>query len=466
MSALQIFILLYLLLTLLVGYWASKRVKNAQDFALAGRNLPLGVSVACLFATWFGSEVIMGSPSEYAENGFLGIIEEPLGAVLALIIIGFFFTRKLYRLGLLTFGDLFEKRYNTQIAFISSLIMVITYFGWVAAQLKALGEVLESVMGLPIFTGMIVGALVVLIYTYIGGMWAVSVTDFLQSFIIVAGLIAIWWNLSEQISLDTILAQTPQKYFQVLPERNFSDILAYISAWLTLGLGSIPSQDVLQRILSAKSEKVAVRASFLSAGVYLLITAIPLIITLYARILYPNFLQENAEALMPVLVLQIGGLGVQILFLGALLSAILSTASGAILAPATVLAENIFSPFIKNKTDKTLLWLLRISVVIITLLSLILANLGESIFELASFAASSGLVTLVVPIWAALYLKNPSRLGAILSIFIGLIVWIICLISPIELLPANLAGFLASIMGMLGGAIFEKLKIAQRENNA
>jgi SSS family transporter len=466
LSALQIFILLYLLLTLLVGYWASRRVKNAQDFALAGRNLPLGVSVACLFATWFGSEVIMGSPSEYAENGFLGIIEEPLGAVLALIIIGFFFTRKLYRLGLLTFGDLFEKRYNTQIAFISSLIMVITYFGWVAAQLKALGEVLESVMGLPIFTGMIVGAFVVLIYTYIGGMWAVSVTDFLQSFIIVAGLIAIWWNLSEQISLDAVLAQTPPKYFQVLPERNFSDILAYISAWLTLGLGSIPSQDVLQRILSAKSEKVAVRASFLSAGVYLLITAIPLVITLYARILYPNLLQENPEALMPVLVLQIGGLGVQILFLGALLSAILSTASGAILAPATVLAENILLPFIKNKTDKTLLWLLRISVVIITLLSLVLANLGESIFELASFAASSGLVTLVVPIWAALYLKNPSRLGAMLSTFIGLIVWIFCLISPIELLPANLAGFLASIMGMVLGSILEKLKVAQRQNNA
>ncbi len=462
MLALQIFILLYLLLTLLVGYWASRRVKNAQDFALAGRNLPLGVSVACLFATWFGSEVIMGGPSEYAKNGFLGIIEEPLGAVLALIIIGFFFTRKLYRLGLLTFGDLFEKRYNTPIAFLSSLIMVITYFGWVAAQLKALGEVLESVMELPIFTSMIVGAFVVLIYTYIGGMWAVSVTDFLQSFIIVAGMIAIWWNLSEQISLNEVLAKSPPKYFQIFPERNFSDILAYISAWLTLGLGSIPSQDVLQRILSAKSEKVAVKASFLSAGVYLLITAIPLVITLYARILYPNLLQENAEALMPVLVLQIGGLGVQILFLGALLSAILSTASGAILAPATVLAENILLPFIKNKTDKTLLWLLRISVVIITLLSLILANLGESIFELASFAASSGLVTLVVPIWAALYLENPSRLGAILSTFIGLIVWIVCLIFPITLLPANLAGFLASIIGMVLGSIFEKLKIARR----
>lgn len=458
MGALQIFILLYLLLTLLVGYWASRRVKNAQDFALAGRKLPLGVSVACLFATWFGSEVIMGSPSEYAENGFLGIIEEPLGAVLALILIGFFFTKKLYRLGLLTFGDLFEKRYNTQIAFISSLIMVLTYFGWVAAQLKALGEVLESVMGLSLFTGMIVGAVVVLIYTYIGGMWAVSVTDFLQSFIIVAGLIAIWWNLSEQISLEVVLAQSPQKYFQVLPERNFSDILAYISAWLTLGLGSIPSQDVLQRILSAKSEKVAVRASFLSAGVYLLITAIPLVITLYARILFPNLLAENSDALMPVLVLQIGGLGVQILFLGALLSAILSTASGAILAPATVLAENIFLPFVKNKTDKTLLWLLRISVVIITFFSLILANMGESIFELASFAASSGLVTLVVPIWAALYLKNPSCLGAMLSMFVGLVVWIVCLIFPIEFLPANLAGFLAGILGMLLGTFFESLK--------
>ncbi|MCS6796173.1 MAG: sodium:solute symporter family protein [Raineya sp.] len=454
-TILQIFILLYLLITILIGYWASRKVKNAQDFALAGRNLPLGISVACLFATWFGSEVIMGSPSEYAENGFLGIIEEPLGAVLALVLIGLFFTRKLYRLGLLTFGDLFEKRYNSQIAFISSVIMVITYFGWVAAQIKALGEVLESVMNIPIFTGMIIGTLVVLIYTYIGGMWAVSVTDFLQSFIIIVGLIAIWWNLSEQMPLQEVISQSPQKYFQLLPERNFADILAYISAWLTLGLGSIPSQDVLQRILASKSEKVAVQASFLSAWVYLLITAIPLLITLYARILYPELLAENSETLMPVLVKKIGGLGVQILFLGALLSAILSTASGAILAPATVLAENIFLPFIKNKTDKTLLWLLRISVVIITLLSLILANLGESIFELASFAASSGLVTLVVPIWAALYLKQPSCLGALLAMFVGMAVWVILLIFPSETFPANLVGLMASMIGMLLGTWLE-----------
>ncbi|MFN3316978.1 MAG: sodium:solute symporter family transporter, partial [Raineya sp.] len=132
---LQVFIFLYLFLTLLIGYWASRRVKNAQDFALAGRNLPLGVSVACLFATWFGSEVIMGSPSVYAEEGFLGIIEEPIGGVLALLLIGLFFSRKLYRANVLTFGDLFEQKYNFPIAFISSILMMGSYFGWVAAQL-------------------------------------------------------------------------------------------------------------------------------------------------------------------------------------------------------------------------------------------------------------------------------------------------------------------------------------------
>lgn len=456
MNTLQIFVLLYLAITLLVGYWASKKVKSAQDFALASRKLPLSISVACLFATWFGSEVIMGSPSEYAKNGFLGIIEEPLGAVLALLLIGLFFTKRLYRLGLLTFGDLFEKRYNAQLAFAGSIIMVITYLGWVAAQLKALGQVFQSITNIPIFTGMIVGTVVVLVYTYIGGMWAVSITDFFQSFIIVAGLLAIWWNLSRQIPIESVIAQTPSKYFQFLPERNLQDVLSYISAWLTLGLGSIPSQDILQRILSAKSEKVAVQASYLSALVYLLITAIPLVITLYVRILYPNLLSENAEALMPVLVIQNQGLWVQILFLGALLSAILSTASGAILAPATVLAENIFFPFVKNKSDATLLWLLRLSVVIITAVSLILANLGESIFELASFAASSGWVTLVVPIWAALYEKKPSVWGAFLAMFVGLFVWIVGLIFPCEHFPANLMGFLASILGMLIGKQIEK----------
>jgi SSS family transporter len=454
---LQVFILIYLIGTLAIGYWASKKVKNSQDFALAGRNLPLSISVACLFATWFGSEVLMGSPAEYAQKGLLGVIEEPLGGVLALLIIGFFFTRKLYKANLLTFGDLFERKYNFKIAFFSSLLMMGSYFGWVAAQLVALGEVLEVIAHIPLFWGILIGSVIVLIYTFVGGMWAVSLTDFVQSFIIIGGLLAILWSLAVQIPFASVLQQSDQKYFQMLPQANLKDILWYITAWITLGLGSIPSQDVLQRVLSAKSEKIAVKASFISAGVYLLVTAIPLLITLYAQILYPEVLKNKAQALMPFLVLQNGSLWLQVLFLGALLSAILSTASGAILAPATVLAENIFYPFISERRDKILLRLLRISVVIITLISFILANSGESIFELASLAASSGLVSLVVPICAALYLAKPSKTGAILSMFLGFSVWIWMMYSPHEYIPESLGGFLASIIGMLIGAIWDFL---------
>jgi len=452
---LQIFIVAYLLLTVGIGYWASRRVKNAQDFALAGRNLPLGISVASLFATWFGSEVIMGSPAVYAQEGLLGVIEEPLGGVLALLVIGFFFTRKLYRANVLTFGDLFEQKYNFKVAFISSLLMMGSYLGWVAAQMVAIGEVLEVIAHIPLFWGILIGSLVVLFYTFIGGMWAVSITDFVQSFVIIIGLLVILGSLMSKISFQEVLAQSPPKYFDILPKTQLKDILWYITAWITLGLGSIPSQDVLQRILSAKSEKVAVRASFLSAGVYLAITAIPLIITLYARILYPEQIKNNAETLMPYLVLQNGHLWVQVLFLGSLLSAILSTASGAILAPATVLAENIFYPFVKEHKDKVLLKLLRISVVVVTLISFALANSGESIFELASLAASSGLVSLAVPIWAALYIKKPSKIGAVLSMLLGFCVWLYLLQYPHNLIPSSLGGFLASIFGMLSGSIWD-----------
>lgn len=453
---LQVFILVYLITTIAIGYWASKKVKNAQDFALAGRNLPLSVSVACLFATWFGSEVLMGSPAVYAKEGLLGVIEEPLGGVLALLVIGFFFTRKLYRANLLTFGDLFARKYNFRVAFISSLLMMGSYFGWVAAQLVAIGEVLEVIAHIPLFWGILIGSLIVLFYTFIGGMWAVSVTDFLQSFVIIAGLLVILWSLASKVPFETVLAQSDSKYFEILPKNNLKDILWYITAWMTLGLGSIPSQDVLQRVLSAKSEKVAVKASFISAGVYLIVTAIPLVITLYAKVLYPEQIKNNSEALMPYLVLQTGNIWIQVLFLGALLSAILSTASGAILAPATVLAENIFYPFIKEQRDKILLKLLRLSVVIITILSFLLANSGGSIFELASLAASSGLVSLTVPIWAALYLDKPSKTGAILSMILGFCTWIYLLNFPHDLIPDSLGGFLMSMAGMLFGSLWDK----------
>ncbi|HRJ14689.1 MAG TPA: sodium:solute symporter, partial [Saprospiraceae bacterium] len=180
---------LYLLLTIAIGWWASRRVKNTSDFVMAGRSLPLVVAGAALFATWFGSETIMGAPSRFVDEGMLGIVEDPFGAALCLILVGAFFARKFYEMNILTFVDFFRIRYSRTAELVSAILIVPSYFGWIAAQLVAMAVVLTALTGIPFHWGIIGCTAVVVFYTYIGGMWAVSITDFIQTIIIIIGLV-------------------------------------------------------------------------------------------------------------------------------------------------------------------------------------------------------------------------------------------------------------------------------------
>ncbi|MCB0563249.1 MAG: sodium:solute symporter family protein, partial [Phaeodactylibacter sp.] len=268
------FIILYLLVTLLIGWWASTKVHSTQDFVIAGRNLPMFVAACALFATWFGSETIMGASSEFVENGLIGVVEDPFGAALCLVLVGAFFARPLYRLNILTFNDFFRLRYGRSAEFISAIFMIPSYFGWIAAQMVAMSIILSAVTGITAFEGIMICTIVVVIYTYIGGMWAVSVTDFIQTIMIVIGLLLIAYQVGTAAGgIRKVLASTPDGFFNFLPEASFDGVIHYIAAWITIGLGSIPQQDVFQRVMAARSAKTAVRASYLSGFMYLTIGA-------------------------------------------------------------------------------------------------------------------------------------------------------------------------------------------------
>lgn len=453
------FIGLYIAGTLLIGWWASRRVKSAADFAIAGRRLPMLVAASALFATWFGSETIMGASSEFVEHGLIGVIEDPFGAALCLFLVGMFFARPLYKMNLLTFNDFFRIRFSKRIEQISVFFMIPSYFGWIAAQLVALAIVLKTLMGLPVFLGIILCTLVVLIYTYIGGMWAVSITDFVQTIMILLGLIIISVQMLQQAGgLQTVIDQQPAGFFRFLPEGNFHDVIHYFAAWITIGLGSIPQQDVFQRVMSARTAKTAVRASYTSSFMYLTIGFIPLLIGLCANVLYAGdpfyqqMLAEDSQMVIPQVVLMHGSLGVQVLFFGALLSAVLSTTSGAILAPATVLGENFIRPRLKNVTDSVLLRIMRISVVLVAVASAVMANLKQDIYELVGDSSALSLVALFIPLTAGLYWKRASTNGTLWSMIAGMAAWVFCEFYGTEI-PSLIYGGLASLLGMIIGSL-------------
>jgi len=192
------FVALYLIVSVGIGLFAATRVHNSKDFAVAGRSLPLPVVTATVFATWFGAETVLGVSATFVREGMSGVVADPFGASLCLILAGLFFAPRLYRMGLLTIGDYYRVRYNRTVEVVTSIAIVISYLGWVAAQIKALGLVFNIVTAGAISNewGMVLGAVIVLTYTTFGGMFAVAFLDFVQMLVVMCGLVFIAWFIS------------------------------------------------------------------------------------------------------------------------------------------------------------------------------------------------------------------------------------------------------------------------------
>ncbi|TVQ86285.1 MAG: sodium:solute symporter [Bacteroidetes bacterium] len=447
------FVILYLIVTIIVGLLAARLVKNTEDYLLAGRRLPFYIATATLFATWFGSETILGASSEFAEGGLIAVVRDPFGAALCLFLVGMFFARPLYRMKLLTLGDFYRNRYGNLTEFFAGICIMLTYLAWIAAQMVAFGIITSSLTGLELTQGILLGCALVTLYTFIGGMWSVSVTDFMQLIFILIGLVAATLEIFQIVSFRQVFENAPEGFFRFYPHPEGVDVMNYIAAWITIGLGSIAGQDIFQRVMASRSEKVAVRASYTAGAMYLSVALIPLLLALAARKLAPELLDYGMDTQMviPGLITRFTSPFVQILLFGALLSAILSTASSALLAPAAILGENIIKPRWKGITDKQLLWSSRVSVLIVSIIALYMALQRGNIYELVGEAASVGLVSLFTPLCAGLFWKEANATGALISIFSGLIVWLIASWLGTNIEPI-IYGLAAGILGMIGGS--------------
>ncbi len=436
---------------------------------LAGRSLPIMLSSAALFATWFGSETVFGASAEFLEGGLYAVIEDPFGAALCLVLFGLFFARKLYNMNLLTLGDFFRQRFGQKTELVTSIFLAPPYVGYIAAQLVAMGLILNVVAGLEVWQGVVISSIVVTFYTFIGGMWAISITDFIQSIIIVCGLFILSFVLAREAGgVAIVLEEVHPRNFKFLPSWNISEITAYIAAWSVLGLGSIPSQDVFQRVMSSGSVKIAVRSCFVAGGLYLTIAMLPLFISLCTKYLYGSQLNGDAQLALPNMVLLHTSMPVQIIFFGSLLSAIMSTTSSAILAPASIFSENLVKPLMKDRLrDEQLLLVTRLSILLFSAVATIMACLRENIYELVSESSILSLVSLFAPLTFGLYWRRTSSIGAMLSMISGFTTWLFFKWIPIidipSLVPATLVSITALIIGSL---VWRNNKLAHDTNRS
>jgi SSS family solute:Na+ symporter len=310
--------------------------------------------------------------------------------------------------------------------------------------------------------GMTIGVVSILAYTLFGGMWSVAVTDFIQMIILVVGLsiIAVFAGNMAGGADKVIAFATSQDLFRFWPEPSFKDIVFFFAAGVTMMLGSIPQQDVFQRVMSANSESAARKGPVIGGICYILFAFVPMFIVASALLIMPEqagaFLKEDPQKIMPTLVLEKMPFVMQVLFFGALLSAIKSTASATLLAPSVTFTENIWRQFRPRTGDKQELRTMRITVLVFSafVLAYAIRMQGTSIYEMVSAAYQVTLVGAFVPLVFGLYWKKASTQGAIFSIVLGLLTWIVFMATPAgEEFPGQLAGLIASLAGMLVGSL-------------
>ncbi len=454
MSINQTYILIgtsfYLLIMIFIGLWAGRLIKTSADFIIAGRRLSFPLALGTVFATWFGAETALGSSSTANREGILGVIADPFGAGMCLIISGIFLVPVFYKMNITTNIDFFEKKFDKNVGFIMTLLYIPPYIGWIGAQMLAFGTLFSHFTTIPIKSAIIISAIIVVIYTYSGGLLADATTDFIQMFFILFCLLFMFVTII--LNHSTEIKDIPSNYFSFFPKsKNPVDWLNYIEAWIIVGLGSLGGQDLVARILASKNQKIARLSSIISGILYWILGLIPVLLGIWAIKLLP---ENSGNAVLIDLAIKFLPVPLIILFIGGLLSAIMSTVDTALLAPASLIGENLFPYFNKNATDKEKLFWCRISIIILGFISLLLALYFKSIYELCLESWTFLLISFVGPLLFSLFWKKTTGKGVIFGAISGLTSWAI-LNFLLPFLPSKLFGFLISCVSVITVSLYD-----------
>jgi len=412
-----VFIGVYLFVLLLVGVVCQRRVRHVEDYYLAGRGVTLFLAVPTIVATWFGAGSIMGVSASVYAQGMGAVLPDPFGCALALIICALFFAGRLYKARLLTINEILNRAYGSTVERLCAVATIPFYIGTVAAQLVAIGLLLHTFSGFALSTCIMIAGFTVGIYTTLGGLWAVVMTDFIQFLFVVAGLIALlfpiftvteYLALSMQGLLDGLADLAPAKH----PQHGY---LTYVGMLTMTGLGALMGQDLMQRIFACKDAKTAKISLWISAAIYLMLGLGVILLGFYCRLVVSPASSQNV---ILTLVDQTASPLVLLLFVLGIFSATMSTADSYLLAGSAVVCRSLF-----QLPDRAPLRIARLSSVVLCLMAALLALVKQDIYALMVHSGAFLFVALFVPVTFALYIKNPPRIAGWISLLAGFTSW-------------------------------------------
>lgn len=427
MNTLLIGILVYIVLQLAIGFIISRRIKNETDYLLGGRSLGYPLATFSIFATWFGAESCIGTAGAAYSSGLAGVRADPFGYGICLILVGLIVAVPLYRMKLTTVADFFRIRYSARAERITAILMIPTSLLWAAAQIRAFGLILSSTSDLNLTLAISISAFVVIVYTVFGGLLADAWTDIIQGSILIIGLFILvptivnhFGGLEETINLVdgerlSIMSYGGSNFFH--------NALLFVESWSIPICGSLVAQEAISRVLASRNQKVAKRSALFAGSFYIMIGLIPLSIGLIGFNLFPGL--ANEEQILPLVAQKFLPPFLYIVFVGTLVSAILSTVDSSLLACSALLSHNIVIPVRKNITEKGKLLLERSGVVIMGFLAFVLAVYAEGVYNLVKDASAFGSSGIFILMMIGIFTKFGNSSSAVSALIAGATTWII-----------------------------------------
>lgn len=432
-------IVVYVILQLFIGVYLSRKIKSEADYFVGGRRVSFFLISFSLFATWFGAETCLGSSGAVYETGLSGSRADPFGFSLCLFLMGFLLAGQLRKRNYLTLADFVRDRYGQVAEKLVVWVMIPSSIIWGAAQLRAFGQILSVSTAMPLDLMICFSAVLVITYTVLAGLLGDIYTDLIQGVIVVGSLVTLAIIVLTRVpDLSAIFRQMPAERWQILGVGE--SIWERLDRWAVPVLGSLVVQEAISRFLAARNPREAVRACHTAGGIYFFTGLIPLFLGFIGPWLLPG-LTDREQFLVVLSHQYLPGI-LSVIFLGAMISAILSTVDSILLACAALVSHNFLLPILRIKKEKTKVLVGRGTVIITGLIALAIALSGNRIYDLVLLAAAFGTAGVLVITIFGLYSRLNSQRAALVTLFSGLV------LTPVfQLVLKFQAPFLLSVMG-------------------
>ena len=474
----------FLVLSLAVGILTSRFVKSSSKrFMVAGKSLPLFFIATMLAAQSVDGNSSLGNAGLVYLFGFWAGAALPIGLALCLFLTGMFYGQKLNKMSMLTLPDFYYRRFGKAPEGISSILLMISFTILVAGNFAASGYILSTVLDIDLTWAILIGAAVVLVYTYAGGLFSSAYTDIFQIYLAIIAFWAIFlffYGGYAGFDFATVIGATPPGYldFSGLTDIGSGALINW-AAIAALGFGDIVALDFMERVFAAKSPKTARNGAFIAGGLTLL-TVIPTsmmgIIALYAittpGIMSPEEMGVTPEEFDPFLALPTMATWERVPYpIGAallmgVLGASMSTANGGLLAISSVISRNLIQRDVlrgimkkPGMEDKKLLMTTRIATIPMMIAAFILASQlpQPGIYLVVAFDIV--FAGALAPLTLGLFWKKANRPAAIASLIGGTALRLILFYT----MPVEYAGLDSMIPPVVSFALFIVVALATQK---